>query len=94
MTPADELARLTRLTRYFARQVTAGDLVTQSSDAQLARMTPRSMRAYLDALLTVRKEVGDALVVCADTCLDEFTDHGHCGPGARDGRPVAEPRCE
>ncbi|ETJ42713.1 hypothetical protein Q604_UNBC03313G0002, partial [human gut metagenome] len=25
MTPADELARLTRLTRYFARQVTAGD---------------------------------------------------------------------
>lgn len=54
MTPADELARLTRLTRYFARQVTAGDLVTQPSDAQLARMTPRSMRAYLDALLTVR----------------------------------------
>ena len=27
----------------------------------------------------MRAEVGDALVVCADTCLDEFTDHGHCG---------------
>lgn len=27
----------------------------------------------------VRAEVGDALVVCADTCLDEFTSHGHCG---------------
>ncbi|ANS30227.1 Delta-aminolevulinic acid dehydratase [Rhodococcus opacus] len=24
-------------------------------------------------------EVGDATVVMADTCLDEFTDHGHCG---------------
>ena len=30
-------------------------------------------------LAAVRAEVGDALVVCADTCLDEFTDHGHCG---------------
>jgi len=27
----------------------------------------------------VRKEVGDDLVVMADLCLDEFTDHGHCG---------------
>lgn len=27
----------------------------------------------------VRAEVGDALIVIADTCLDEFTDHGHCG---------------
>ena len=24
-------------------------------------------------------EAGDALVVMADLCLDEFTDHGHCG---------------
>jgi len=24
-------------------------------------------------------EVGDALVVMSDLCLDEFTDHGHCG---------------
>ena len=30
-------------------------------------------------LAAVRAEVGDVLVVCADTCLDEFTDHGHCG---------------
>ncbi len=27
----------------------------------------------------VRDAVGDDLVVMADTCLDEFTDHGHCG---------------
>ncbi|MDN6411517.1 MAG: porphobilinogen synthase, partial [Yaniella sp.] len=24
-------------------------------------------------------EVGNDMVVMADTCLDEFTDHGHCG---------------
>ena len=30
-------------------------------------------------LRAVREEVGDALVVMADTCLDEFTSHGHCG---------------
>jgi len=27
----------------------------------------------------VREEAGDALVVQTDLCLDEFTDHGHCG---------------
>jgi porphobilinogen synthase len=31
------------------------------------------------ALRDVRAEVGDDIVVMADTCLDEFTDHGHCG---------------
>ena len=31
------------------------------------------------ALRTVREEVGDALLVMSDVCLDEFTDHGHCG---------------
>ncbi|GAA1495662.1 porphobilinogen synthase [Paeniglutamicibacter kerguelensis] len=27
----------------------------------------------------VRAEVGDELVIMSDVCLDEFTDHGHCG---------------
>lgn len=31
-------------------------------------------------------EVGDALVVQTDLCLDEFTDHGHCGVLDADGR--------
>nr|WP_297430391.1 porphobilinogen synthase [uncultured Actinotalea sp.] len=32
-------------------------------------------------------EAGDALVVMGDLCLDEFTDHGHCGVlDARPGR--------
>ena len=30
-------------------------------------------------------EIGDALVVQTDLCLDEFTDHGHCGVLATDG---------
>jgi len=37
------------------------------------------------ALAEVRDEVGDDLVVMADLCLDEFTDHGHCGVLAADG---------
>jgi porphobilinogen synthase len=31
------------------------------------------------AIGDVVSEVGDALPVMADLCLDEFTDHGHCG---------------
>jgi porphobilinogen synthase len=31
------------------------------------------------ALRDLAKELGDATVLMADTCLDEFTDHGHCG---------------
>ncbi|KHL01658.1 porphobilinogen synthase [Sinomonas humi] len=31
------------------------------------------------AIRSVRAEVGDELVVMSDVCLDEFTDHGHCG---------------
>ena len=31
------------------------------------------------ATTAVALEVGDALVVQTDLCLDEFTDHGHCG---------------
>ena len=31
------------------------------------------------ALRNLREEVGDELVLMADDCLDEYTDHGHCG---------------
>ena len=31
------------------------------------------------AIRDVRSEVGDDLVIMSDLCLDEFTDHGHCG---------------
>lgn len=38
------------------------------------------------ATRAVVAEVGDALVVQTDLCLDEFTDHGHCGVLDADGR--------
>lgn len=31
------------------------------------------------AIADARAEVGDDLLVMSDLCLDEFTDHGHCG---------------
>ncbi len=31
------------------------------------------------ALRRLRGEVGDTLLLLADDCLDEYTDHGHCG---------------
>ena len=37
------------------------------------------------ALRTLREELGDDHVVIADLCLDEYTDHGHCGVLAEDG---------
>ena len=38
------------------------------------------------ALSRLRDAVGDDLVVMADLCLDEFTDHGHCGVLDAQGR--------
>lgn len=40
------------------------------------------------ALAAIAAEVGDATVLMADTCLDEFTSHGHCGPLDENGRVV------
>ena len=37
------------------------------------------------ALRNLRDEVGDAIVLMTDDCLDEFTDHGHCGVLTADG---------
>jgi porphobilinogen synthase len=37
------------------------------------------------ALRDVVAEIGDSLVVMADLCLDEYTDHGHCGLLAASG---------
>lgn len=37
------------------------------------------------ALRQLRDDLGDSTVLMADTCLDEFTDHGHCGVVRPDG---------
>lgn len=43
-------------------------------------------------LAALRAEFGDDLLIMADTCLDEFTDHGHCGVLTTDrwGREVVD----
>ena len=66
----------------------------EAADAGLAGVMIFGIPAYKDALgsaavaedgiLTValravREEVGDDCLVMSDICLDEFTDHGHCG---------------
>ena len=38
------------------------------------------------AITDVVAEVGDTLTVMSDLCLDEFTDHGHCGVLTADGK--------
>src|SRR5215813_8317079 len=42
------------------------------------------------ALRNLRDEVGDSLVLMTDDCLDEFTDHGHCGVLTDTAVPVVD----
>jgi len=37
------------------------------------------------ALRDLRDDLGDRIVLMADLCIDEYTDHGHCGLLAADG---------
>ena len=39
------------------------------------------------ALKDLRDDVGDAMVLMSDLCLDEYTSHGHCGVLDEDGQP-------
>ncbi len=44
-----------------------------------------------EGIRAVRQEVGDDLLVMSDVCLDEFTDHGHCGVLTPDGTVDNDP---
>lgn len=56
-----------------------------------ARKDPEGTEAWRDTgvvqqgLRALRDDHGDEVVLMADTCLDEYTDHGHCGPLRPDG---------
>jgi porphobilinogen synthase len=56
-----------------------------------ARKDPQGSEAWNPAgiaqrgLQALREELGDDCVLVADLCLDEYTDHGHCGVLAPDG---------
>ena len=45
-------------------------------------------------LRAVRDAVGDTLVLMADLCLDEYTDHGHCGILGPTGEVLNDPTLE
>jgi porphobilinogen synthase len=46
------------------------------------------------ALRALRDSVGDDLVLMADLCLDEYTDHGHCGVLGPSGEVLNDPTLE
>jgi porphobilinogen synthase len=46
------------------------------------------------ALRSVRDAVGEDLVLIADLCLDEYTDHGHCGVLGPQGEVLNDPTIE
>ena len=66
------------LTDLGSATMTAESVVEMSEAPERIRLVDTALVEGAVAA-AVRAEVGDALVVCADTCLDEFTDHGHCG---------------
>jgi porphobilinogen synthase len=43
------------------------------------------------ALADLRDDLGDSMVLIADLCLDEYTDHGHCGVLDDHGRVLNDP---
>jgi porphobilinogen synthase len=46
------------------------------------------------ALRALRDSVGDEIVLMADLCLDEYTDHGHCGVLGPTGEVLNDPTLE
>jgi porphobilinogen synthase len=46
------------------------------------------------ALRSLRDAIGDDLVLMADLCLDEYTDHGHCGVLGPTGEVLNDPTLE
>jgi porphobilinogen synthase len=46
------------------------------------------------ALADLKDDLGDSMVLIADLCLDEYTDHGHCGVIDAEGRVLNDPTIE
>ncbi len=46
------------------------------------------------AVRDLKQELGQRLVVMCDLCLDEYTDHGHCGVLDDKGQPDNDPTIE
>ncbi len=81
----DEVARLVRLgvpgVLLFGLPRPGDKDATGSAGTDPAGIVPR-------AVAVARQAAGDHVVVMTDCCLDEFTDHGHCGVLDATGRDV------
>ena len=86
-----EAKRLASLGRARARPVRRARR-TRTPSGSRAPGTPTASSSWRSRDL--RDEVGDELVLIADLCLDEYTDHGHCGVlgRRRRGRQRRHPR--
>jgi porphobilinogen synthase len=89
--PIDSMPGVVQHTRDSLRKA-AAEAVTAGVGGLMLFGVPRdehkdatgSMGVDEDGILNVAlrdlaADLGDATVLMADTCLDEFTDHGHCG---------------
>jgi porphobilinogen synthase len=89
--PIESMPGVVQHTRETLRRA-AADAVTAGVGGLMLFGVPRpedkdavGSRAVSDdgvlnmALRDLSKDLGDDTVLMADTCLDEFTDHGHCG---------------
>ncbi len=80
---------LTKEARELAARGVAGVILFGVPAHKDARGTQAFDRQGISqvGLRALKDELGDDLVVIADLCLCEYTDHGHCG--VLDGRTVA-----
>ena len=65
------------------RPITSMPGVVQHTLDSLRKASAGAVEAGLAGVMLFG--VGDALLVMSDVCLDEFTDHGHCGVLTPDG---------
>jgi porphobilinogen synthase len=77
--------------RQEVKELVAADVTSVLLFGVPARKDPEGTEAWnpdgivQQALRALREDHGEEVVLIADTCLDEFTDHGHCGPLRADG---------
>ena len=71
------LAEVTRLVDLGVTAVTLFGVPTSKDERGSAASDPDGIIQV--ALRRLTAELGDAVLLIPDLCLDEYTDHGHCG---------------
>jgi porphobilinogen synthase len=82
--------------RKEARELASKGIVAFTLFGVPERKDPTGSEAWNPAgiaqrgLQALREELGDDHILIADLCLDEYTDHGHCGVLAGDGSGLVD----